>query len=307
MTGRGKLWRRLLSALRFGVRGVCGAPLVFVASVGTMSAGLVLIAAYLLLAVNMHAVLEHFGRDLRLVAFLEPGAAPAPPELDRLRERLEADAAVAEVVYVAPDAALERLRADLGREAAVLDSLERNPLPGSFEVRLHPGNRAPEELSVVAARLDGESAIAEVRYGEDWAEGYARVLRAVDGVGLGLGALLLIVLCAIVAGTVRLAVHARAHEIQIQRLVGADGWFVRVPFCLEGGLQGAAAAGLALAVLWGMFQVGVPLLRAPLALVLGPRDPVFFGPGEIGLLLALGVALGLVGALLSLVRLEESS
>ena len=272
-----------------------------------MSAGLVLLAAYLLLMLNMHAVLEHFGRDLRVVAFLEAGAEPAAPELANLREWLEADAAVAEVVYVAPAEALERLRADLGREAGVLDSLERNPLPGSFEVRLQPGSRTPEHLRVIAARLQREPAIHEVRYGEDWVEGYARVLRAVDGVGLGLGALLLIVLCAIVSGTIRLAVHAREHEIQIQRLVGADGWFVRLPFCLEGSLQGAAAAGLALTVLWGLFKVGVPLVRAPLALVLGPRDPVFFGVGEVGLLLALGVALGLVGALLSMVRLEESS
>lgn len=309
MTGlrQGRRGRRILSALRVGVRGVRGAPLVFVASVATMSAGLLLLAAYLLLVLNMHGVLAHFGGGLRMVAFLEADAATSRPELERLRKRLAADPSVAEVVYVAPQTALERLRADLGREAEVLDSLERNPLPASFELHLHSGGPAVEGLRAVAERLEAEPAIREVLYGEDWVRGYTRVVSVIDGVGLGLGVLLLILLGAIVAGTIRLAVHAREDEIQIQRLVGADGWYLRLPFCLEGGLQGGTAAALAIAVLWGLFQVAVPLVQAPLSLLLGPRDPVFFGPVEIAWLLVAGVALGVVGALVSLIRLEEAS
>ena len=137
------------------------------------------------------------------------------------------------------------------------------------------------------------------------AEGYARLVRIVEWVGAGLGAFLLLVLGAIVASTVRLSLHARADEIQIQRLVGAGGWFVRLPFCLEGALQGLLAAAFALLVLRGTFALGLPLLGDALAWALGGRPAVFFGAGEAAALVALGVLLGLGGALASLVNLDE--
>jgi cell division transport system permease protein len=114
-----------------------------------------------------------------------------------------------------------------------------------------------------------------------------------------------VVLFAIASATIRLAVHARADEIQIQRLVGAGASFIRLPFYLEGALQGGLAAGVALALLYGLYRLGLPLLREPLAYLLGQSQPSFFGAGAIVGLAALGVALGLGGAALSLVRLEE--
>ena len=299
--------RRLWSALRFGLRGVHAAPLVFVASVATMSAGLLLLVGYLLLVANMRSVLSHFGEDLRVVAFLEAGREPSQAEVDQLRSRLAGDPVVEAVRYVSPAAALEQLREDLGTEASVLEALERNPLPGSFEIRLLPSGRVPQALHAAVARFSAEASIDEVRYGEDWVEAYARLLSVVEGVGILLGAFLLVVLAAIVAGTVRLALHAREDEIQIQRLVGADAWFVRLPFYLEGALQGAASAAVALGLLWCFFWLGVPMVRGPLELLLGPKPPVFFDSGQIVLVLGLGVLLGLAGAVLSLVRLRESS
>ncbi|HXX49067.1 MAG TPA: ABC transporter permease, partial [Myxococcota bacterium] len=88
-------------------------------------------------------------------------------------------------------------------------------------------------------------------------------------------------------------------------LVGAGAWFVRLPFCLEGALQGLVAAALALAILRGLFALGLPLLGDALAWLLGGQPAVFFGAAESAALLALGLVLGLGGALVSLVNLDE--
>jgi len=113
------------------------------------------------------------------------------------------------------------------------------------------------------------------------------------------------VLGAIVASTVRLSLHARTDEIQIQRLVGAGGTFVRLPFCLEGALQGALAALLALALLRALFALGLPVLGDALGWLLGGQPARFFGPTEAAALIGLGTALGLGGALASLVSLDQ--
>jgi cell division transport system permease protein len=147
--------------------------------------------------------------------------------------------------------------------------------------------------------------VEEVRFGEDWAQSYARMLGALEWIGLGFGAFLLAALGAIVAGTVRLAVHARADEIEIQRLVGGGALFVRLPFYLEGALQGAVAAVLALVGLYALYRVGLPVVKEPLGFLLGRAEVAFFGPLELAAFVGFATALGLGGAIVSLVSVGE--
>ncbi|MEX2206702.1 MAG: permease-like cell division protein FtsX [Myxococcota bacterium] len=297
--------RRLAVSLRSGVRGARERPLVFALSVATMAAGLLVVGSYLLIAANLRGVLERVGAELKLVAFTSAGATSTKQEIDALAARLRALPGVADLHFVAPDEAMARLRGDLGEDADVLDGMARNPLPGSFELVVDAEHREPAELRALADRVGALSGIGDVRFGEAWVEGYARVVRTVEWLGVGLGAFLVLVLGAIVAATVRLSLHARADEIQIQRLVGAGGLFVRLPFYLEGALQGGLAALAALLLLRGLYALGMPLLGDALGWLVGAQRLVFFGAGEAIALLGLGVGLGVGGALMSLVSLED--
>ena len=132
------------------------------------------------------------------------------------------------------------------------------------------------------------------------------MVRVAELVGVGLGIFLLVVLGAIVASTVRLSLHARTDEIQIQRLVGAGGTFVRLPFCLEGALQGALAAALALALLRGAVRARPAGARRRGGAGCSAASPrASSAPAEAAALIGLGVALGLGGALASLVSLDQ--
>jgi cell division transport system permease protein len=297
--------RKLGAAARSGLRGMRSTPGVFAISVGTMAAGLCVLGAYLLVVQNMRGVLESFGEELRVVAYLAPGEDPAADARAALEQELSAIPAVEALRWVSPSDALMRLRADLGPDADVLDGLAHNPLPGSFEIGVAAAQRTPEAVRALVGSLRSHAGIDEVRWGEDWVEGYARLLHAAEWLGVALGVFLAGVLFAIASGTIRLAVHARADEIQIQRLVGAGPLFIRLPFYLEGALQGGLAAALALALLYALYRLGLPLLREPLAYLLGQGEPSFFGPGAILGLGLLGVLLGVGGAALSLLRLEE--
>ncbi len=297
--------RRLAVCLRSGLRGARERPMVFGLSVATMAAGLLVLGSYLLIAANLRGVLERVGADLKLVAFMSSGVASDRAELETLEARLRALPGVADLAYVAPEQAMERLRGDLGEDGDVLDGMAKNPLPGSFELVVAADRREPAELRALAEKVGAVSGISEVRFGEAWVEGYARVVRMVEWLGVGLGAFLVLVLGAIVAATVRLSLHARADEIQIQRLVGAGGLFVRLPFYLEGALQGGLAALAALLLLRGLYALGLPLLGDALGWLVGEQALVFFGPGEALGLLALGVGLGVGGALMSLFSLED--
>ncbi len=50
--------------------------------------------------------------------------------------------------------------------------------------------------------------------------------------------------------TIRTAMYARRREIEVMKLVGATDWFIRVPFMLEGLLQGMLGGIAASAAMW---------------------------------------------------------
>ena len=73
----------------------------------------------------------------------------------------------------------------------------------------------------------------------DWAGRLRALEKLLDGAGWAVAALVLCACLYIVGSTIRLGVFARRDEIEIWKLVGATDRFVKTPFLVEGGLQGA--------------------------------------------------------------------
>jgi cell division transport system permease protein len=101
----------------------------------------------------------------------------------------------------------------------------------------------------------------------------------------------------IIVNTIRLAVVARAEEIEIMRLVGASDAFIRWPFVFEGAFVGLMGAAIALGVL-GVAADPIGRFMVDFFRVL----PLRFGDlaRELAILvLGGGVGLGVLGSWLS--------
>jgi cell division transport system permease protein len=68
--------------------------------------------------------------------------------------------------------------------------------------------------------------------------------------GLGLALVLGLAAVVLIANTIRLAIYARRDEVAIMKLVGASNWYMRVPFLLEGLIEGLVGASLAVFTVW---------------------------------------------------------
>ena len=77
-------------------------------------------------------------------------------------------------------------------------------------------------------------------------------LKGFFGIRLLIGAIFLLGVSALLIwNTIRTAMFARRREIEVMKLVGATDWFIRLPFMLEGLLQGVVGAVLGSgALLW---------------------------------------------------------
>lgn len=269
-------------------------PLLSVLSVLTIAFSLFTLGLFGLVAVNLRHALTALENRVEIVAYLLRGT---PIEAATLAaEDVTAFPEVARVTYVSADSALARAQAEMSEFREAFRDLQTNPLPASLEVALQPGQRDPETVAAVAERLRGLGVVEDVRFGEEWVAGLARLRRIAGLVGGVIGLAFAGVALVIIGTTIRMALLQRSREIAILRLVGATDGFIRAPYLLEGALKGFLGGILALLLTWAAFA----LVRGGASDVL--VAPVFLPPAVIAAGVAGGTLLGLIASLLSVGR-----
>jgi cell division transport system permease protein len=263
------------------------------AATATMILMLLLLAGFWIIQTGLLAGLQFTEQKVEVVAYLQPNATDN--QVTDLQDRLKAMPQVASVAYVSRDEALVRFRASMqaqGRED-LTRYLDANPLYASLEVKMVD----PSQVRVVGDALRGDSSIRNVINIEDLVD---RVL-TVTGILRTAGTVVLVVVGVIalfiIINTIRLAVLARAEEIEVMRLVGASDAFIRWPFVFEGALVGLIGSLVTLGIL---LAVADPLsnFMADFFRVL----PLQFGSltrDLVALVMGAGVGLGILGSWLS--------
>ncbi len=267
-------------------------PAVF--SMLTIAAGLFVLGFFLLVNANLQRLVGGWNNSAEVAVYLRDDATPEQAEavgdvlsksgLADSMQRLSKEDARREFSRTFPD---------LGATAA---SLDRNPFPASFEVRLNARARqAPAAIDNLVSAVGTMSGVADVRYDRRWLARLSGVIRIVRGVGLVIVTLLTLASALTVASVVRLAAAARRDEIEIMQLVGAPVAYIRGPFIAEGLLQGGLGAVLAIVLLLATFGVVRARAGAALAETIGLAG-VSFVPVELLVLLVLGgMLLGSLG------------
>lgn len=281
------LWREALHSSR-------RTPVLSALSVAAIAFSLFTTGLYALVALNFRGALEGLAERVEIVAFLARGT---PAETVALAaEDIAAFPEVLSVAYVSEDQALERAQRELEEFREAYLDLAINPLPASFEIRLHQPYRSAQAARAVADRLTGFPFVEDVRYGRDWVERLDHLRRMATVVQLVIGLAFAAVAIAIIGVTIRISVFQRAREIAIMRLVGATNAFIRGPFVLEGAIKGVLGGAMALGLCWAGFVLfragfgdGLPGLR-------------FFDAGHMLIILLFGTLIGLLGSLLSVGR-----
>jgi cell division protein FtsX len=293
---RAPLWGAINSmvyALARGLRGMVQSPLVQLLAIGTMAVCMLLLATTLLLFQNARAIAAGWGIDVPVTVYMQHGAPPA--DVEALRTKLAALPEVERADWITPAQALTRLDASVGDHPELLAGIDAAALPDSIELQLVPGVE-PGFADALAGRVQAMDDVDEVAALGPWVQQAETMLDTFEWLAIGVGALVSLACLAIVWSTIRLSVFARRAELDILRLVGGTTRFVRAPFVVEGVLQGVLGTALALTGLWLAFDLIRPFVEQGMALVFAAGSIRFFQPVELGLAIAFGGLLGLLGS-----------
>jgi cell division transport system permease protein len=266
--------------------------LMSLAATATMVLMLLLLAGFWILQTGLQAGLDYTESKVEVVADLKEGTpadqrAAIVGALYQLPE-------VKEVLYVREEA-LVRYRARLAEqgEQDLTRYLAANPLHDSLEVRLVD----PKVFGSVVEQLRAEPAVDKVKEQQKTVDSLLTITNVMRTAGTVILVVIAFIVLFIIVNTIRLAVVARAEEIEIMRLVGASDAFIRWPFVFEGAMVGLLGALLALGVLFvaadpiGNFMIGF-FAVLPLKFGTLTRDLIVLVGGA-------GLGLGIVGSWVS--------
>jgi len=270
---------------------------VAVSAVVLITLSLGALGGFWLVSSNIGRAVAKWRDQVRIVVYLkrEPSAGDAAALLERVR----AMPGVAGVVFIGKADALRSLKQVLGKDAGVVDQLPANPLPASLEVTPSATAVTPDGARDLLTRLAALPETDEVAGGGDWVERLAHWQRLLATIGLGVGAVLAVAAILTVTTATTLILHARRHETEIMRLVGASELTIRLPVLLQGMLQGLAGAVFALGALVITHSVVAPRLEPLVNLTLGLSQIVFLTPLGVLALLGTGTLLGGLGGWLA--------
>jgi cell division transport system permease protein len=269
-------------------------------TIGIIAISMLIFSTFTLLAFNLTNFLKIWEDKIEVIAYLKRGTPSS--EVEPLLNKTRLLEGVEVVRYVSPYDAMIFMEKKLGRQKNLLEGIQPAVLPPSFEIQLKKDYRNSTKIKEVVTHLKKIPQFEEIEYGQEWVETFSVLVHILRLTQWILGGLLLVAIVFITSNTLQLTISSRREEIEVMHWVGASPGFIRVPFYVEGLIQGLLGGGLAILFLFllhqGLFLYIPPSMQAWLA-----KIPVLFLPPKtIVWILLGGMVLGFFGSIVASMR-----
>jgi cell division transport system permease protein len=218
------------------------------ASLITVVVSLTLVGVSLVIRQAVDNALLRWKGGVEFIVFMKPDASQ--DQLDTVKGDLQDNPQVKAVRFVdKPEAYTEFLKL-FPDSPELTGSLQVTDMPPSY--RVVPRTDDSAVVGALGKQFEGKPGVYSVEYSKqalDW----LRTISGFLGVGLIVAAIVLLVAAVLLIwNTIRTAIFARRREVEVMKLVGATNWFIRVPFMLEGLVQGLVGAVVACVGVWSL-------------------------------------------------------
>jgi cell division transport system permease protein len=281
---------------------IMGNRLINVITVGTITISLLLLGAFMLFYLNLSNWVMEWGQSLSMSVYLKDGIDEKT--LKGVEKALRKLPGAQIKDFVSKEQAMMDMTDALGAQAGLLKGFRANPFPASFEIVFKEVSQGRVNPQIMKQDLETIGGVEEVQYSEQWLERLEGLIYIVKLAGLVIGGLLCIAVLFIIANTIKLTIYSRRDEMDIFKLVGATDWFVRMPFLLEGAVQGLLGGLISLVILFLLYSL--ISLKTVRVFGLPVMDIVFLTDRYVIIVLGLSLLLGLTGSFIAIGRFFRS-
>lgn len=265
-----------------------------IASVLTVTLSMFILGVFLSAVLNINHMASYLENQVEMTVYLKDGLTT--DQVMGIGKYLKAQPGMKEIKFTNKDQAMKDFRERMGDQQGLLDAINGNPLPASYQMSF----QTPEQLKTAAEVVAKYQGVETVQYGKDIIEQLYKVAQVIRLSGIVLIIFLAGAELFIISNTIRLTVFARRREIQIMKYVGASNGFIRWPFLFEGMVIGFLGSGFASLILWEGYKTVVSEMAAA-GLVFIPMIPLWpFMGYTTFIILAAGIVIGVMGSAISL-------
>jgi cell division transport system permease protein len=272
-----------------------------VTTIGVIAISALIFSTFSLIAFNVASFLKIWEDKIEVIAYLKK-KTPAG-EIETLLDKMRGMGGIESVRYVSPTDAMVFMETRLGSQKNLLEGVQPTILPPSLEMHLQKEYRNSTKIREVVSELKQIPQIEEIQYGQEWVEIFSSVVHILRLTQWVLGGLLLVAMSFIISNTLLFTIASRREEIEIMQLVGASPSFIRVPFYIEGMIQGLLGAGLALLFLFLLQRMVLLYFPASIKDWMFQIPILFLPPRTLVGILGGGMVLGFLGSLMASMRL----
>lgn len=219
------------------------------AGILTVAVSLFLFGGVLLLSRMVDHGTARWKEGVELEVFFVPTATQQ--QIEEVQAELDDSPNVKKYRFISKEKAFEIFQDIFADQPELVETTDPEALPASFRV-------VPEDPALtgsIAAQFRGRPGVEEVLTAQEQVRRMLQAISWIRRLFFAISGILLASSLFLIVNTIRLATFARRHEIQIMKLVGATNWFIRIPFMLEGLVQGAIGAGLAFGAVYGLQRI----------------------------------------------------
>ncbi|MDR2571831.1 MAG: permease-like cell division protein FtsX [Oscillospiraceae bacterium] len=232
--------------IKEGITSIFTHSLMSFASICIIIAFLVIMGSFILLAVNINALIGELESDNIILAYIHENISES--EAQALAPTLRSIDNVSSVIFITREEAMENFigRYDNSERYRDIDAtwfrhryavyVEDVALIAETQQAL----RYVRELDTINANLAIARALVTLRTVVSW-------------VSIIVILILLAISLFIMSNTIKLATYERREEIAIMKMVGATNAFIRWPFIFEGFILGLTGSLLAFVTIWGLY------------------------------------------------------
>lgn len=213
------------------------------ASVLTVFVSLAIVGATVLVYKGAENMTEQWEGGVEFIVYVDPEITE--PQLAEVRANLEDNPQVARAEYVDQDATYALFKKLFAGKDVILENVQPENLPTSFKVE--PTDKSADTVTELAQYYRKQPNVFDVTAAADVIREMKGMTTFVNTFLVVAAGFLIVASVLLILNTIRTAMFARRREIEVMKLVGATNWFIRVPFMLEGLVQGLIGGLLAVA------------------------------------------------------------
>ena len=204
------------------------------ATILTICIALTILVALFEVSFIFYNQLEDLKNNMRIEVYLKNNLSKT--KINTIKGRLESITEVKSVHLISKAMAAEIFKNEFGED--IMEILDENPLPVSLDITLFQHFNKPEYLAKFKRDIILIDGVEEVHYRHALIDKLETATRAVAVSGIFALIILFIAMNLLIRNTLKLSVYARRKQIEIMKNLGAGHLFIRMPFILEGAIEG---------------------------------------------------------------------